>query len=228
MKPFYFSTKSETAQHPLIDSLPAIKAEIMLSIKNHNSKYNFEHISYYLNPYIHDYGPSCKEPVKNSKVEFIAVYLEKIVKLLQSFNYFDDVLFISKMVGKVKSNEDCYDYVDEWVIAENIQSKYPIKLVITGKSSETEYLHVATDETFYLFKKVLIKRTESINIYDAPKDWLELFQKDDKIMELEVSKDIDKYLNKDIIYVGYTDINKDFLSLLNPKRLFTIHPYFAE
>ncbi|MDP1744853.1 MAG: hypothetical protein Q8L90_04710 [Bacteroidota bacterium] len=230
MKPFYFSTKPEKALHPLIDSLPAIKAEMMLSIKNHNSKYNFEHISYYLNPYLHDYKPSCEKPIKNSEIEFSEVCLAKILKLLQSYSFSDETLFISKMTGKTASKRDGFDCVDEFTIAYSIYSKFRTCLIISGNSSQTEYLHAAkNDYAFFFFQKILMKRTVS-NITNPPYDYLEelFMQNDDKQLEIEVSKEIDKYLNKDIVYIGYTEINKDFISLLNPKRLFTIHPYFAE
>ena len=229
MKSFYFSTLPETPLHPFVDSLPAIKSEIKFLIKNHNEKYNFEHISYFLNPYLNDYKPCGETQIKNPEIEFIEIYLEKILKVLQLFKFSEETLFISNMSGCEKSIDKSYDCIDKFVIADNIHSQFRTRLVNFGNPSETEYLFLAKTEPFYLFNKILLKRTAIDTTSDSEYFNDEtLFICNYEKFEVSVSKATDKYLNKDIVYVGYPEINKDFIRFLNPKRLFTIHRYFAK
>lgn len=230
MKPFYFSTKNESNYHPLIESIPWLKADVQRFIENHNKHYDFEHINYFLNLDVEDYKLYTQQPppINDSEIEFRDVYVEKILELMQSNNIAPDALFITNLTDKEDYHYQHQECVDERVIAYYMGLKFKIHFQ-TELNGDVTSIHLTehpdnVHEVNTQISTILLGREEQ--------DSKGLYAKMPLLFDIEkiateYEKAVAQFKNKDIVYVGYQKLDDSIISFFKPNRLFTIQPFFA-
>jgi len=230
MKPFYFSTKKESNHHPLIEAISWLKAYVKRFIENHNKVYDFEHIVYSLNPDVEDYMLYSHNPppINDSEIEFRDIYLEEIMKILQSNNFVRDAIFITNLTGKEDYHYLHQACVDERIIAYYIGLHFKIHFK-TELNDDTFSLYLANHPNhLYNIKTQISKILAGWNELESKGFYAKIpltLGLEDLMVEYE--KTMAQFKNKDIVYVGYQKIDDRLIRFFKPNRLFTIQSYFA-